>query len=58
MAKLLKNILNKFNEIDPVLNANKKNAQLNDLIKELSKENVKSNVDGISLVISEKLKSL
>ena len=58
IAKLLRNILNKFNEIDPVLKENKQNTKINDLIKELSRDNIKSNIDGISLVISEKFKEL
>ena len=61
-AKLLKNVLNKLNEINSVLNKNKniknKNSQLINLIEEISKNNIKSNIDKISNVILKEFEDI
>ncbi len=61
-AQLLKNVLNKLNEINSMLNKNKniknKNSQLINLIEEISKNNIKSNIDIISKAILKKFESI
>ena len=61
-AKLLKNVLNKLNEINSVLNKNKniknKNSQLINLSEEISKNNIKSNIDKISNVILKEFEDI
>ena len=61
-AQLLKNVLNKLNEINSMLNKNKniknKNLQLINLIEEISKNNIKSNIDIISNAILKKFESI
>ena len=61
-AQLLKNVLNKLNEINSMLNKNKniknKNSLLINLIEEISKNNIKSNIDIISKTILKEFESI
>ena len=58
-AKLLKNILDKFNEINSTIKiTNNDNSKLIKLIQEISKKTIKSNFDKISNVILEEFENL
>ena len=60
VAKLLKEILTKLNEINSVYNKNKinKNTELLNLIEEITKKNIKSKFDNISNVILKEFETI